>query len=152
MRSMALRVAAAFLVLVAGFTLRFTWEQLTHPDTAALAQADLYDCVSFGSQESAQAELERAPSDPSDLDPDDDGLACEDFDYGGIGSSPSTSTAKASIDRYQNVASVDKVQNKVMGSGDLFDAGGPSEGPVPLMPDGSCPGEFPTRQNGACYP
>jgi hypothetical protein len=140
---MALRLAAAFLVLVAGFTLRFTWEQLTHPDTAALAQADLYDCASFGTQESAQAELERDPSDPSDLDPDNDGIACEDYDYGGISSPPSTGTAKASVDQYQNES---------MHLGELFDAGGLSKGPVPLMPDGSCPGEFPTRQNGACYP
>jgi hypothetical protein len=43
---------------------------------------DQYDCASFGSQESAQAELERDPSDPSNLDADDDGIACEDFDYG----------------------------------------------------------------------
>jgi hypothetical protein len=41
----------------------------------AFAQ-DQYDCASFGSQESAQAELERVPSDPSNLDADDDGVAC----------------------------------------------------------------------------
>ena len=35
---------------------------------------------------------------------------------------------------------------------DLFNAGGPSNGPVPLMPDGDCPKEFPVKQNGLCYP
>jgi hypothetical protein len=35
---------------------------------------------------------------------------------------------------------------------DLFNAGGPTDGPVPLMPDGSCPAVFPVEQNGACYP
>ena len=50
------------------------------------AQAqDQYDCASFGSQQSAQAELERDPSDPSNLDADNDGVACEDYDYGGSG-------------------------------------------------------------------
>ena len=34
----------------------------------------------------------------------------------------------------------------------LMDAGGPTAGPVPLMPDGGCPEEFPVRRNGACYP
>jgi len=34
---------------------------------------DQYNCASFGSQESAQAELDRDPSDPSNLDADDDG-------------------------------------------------------------------------------
>src|ERR671913_2622838 len=52
---------------------------------AALAQ-DLYDCASFGSQESAQAELERDPSDPSNLDADNDGEACETFPYNDGGS------------------------------------------------------------------
>jgi hypothetical protein len=34
---------------------------------------------------------------------------------------------------------------------DLFNAGGPSNGPVPLMPDGGCPEAFPVEQNGLCY-
>jgi hypothetical protein len=33
----------------------------------------------------------------------------------------------------------------------LFDAGGPESGPLPLMPDGGCPREFPVKRNGACY-
>jgi hypothetical protein len=37
-------------------------------------------------------------------------------------------------------------------SGTLMNAGGPTTGPMPLMPDGSCPGEFPTMKDGACYP
>ena len=37
-------------------------------------------------------------------------------------------------------------------SGTLMNAGGPTTGPMPLMPDGSCPGEFPTMEDGACYP
>src|SRR5918995_4043764 len=49
---------------------------------AALAQ-DLYDCASFGSQAAAQAELERDPSDPSNLDADNDGVACETYPYDG---------------------------------------------------------------------
>ena len=35
---------------------------------------------------------------------------------------------------------------------DLMRSGGPEDGPVPLMPDGGCPAEFPTRQDGLCYP
>jgi len=50
---------------------------------AALAQDDQFDCASFGSQESAQAELDRDPSDPSNLDADDDGIACEELAGGG---------------------------------------------------------------------
>ena len=36
--------------------------------------------------------------------------------------------------------------------GPLMDAGGPTAGPVPLMPDGGCPQEYPVRRNDACYP
>ena len=33
-----------------------------------------------------------------------------------------------------------------------FNAGGPQDGPVPLMPNGSCPKEFPIQSGIACYP
>lgn len=33
----------------------------------------------------------------------------------------------------------------------LLDAGGPRSGPLPLMPDGTCPKEFPVKRGGACY-
>ncbi len=35
--------------------------------------------------------------------------------------------------------------------GALMKAGGSLGGPVPLMPGGNCPKEFPTKQGGACY-
>jgi hypothetical protein len=34
---------------------------------------------------------------------------------------------------------------------DLFDSGGPTVGPVPLMPDGGCPKEYPIKRADACY-
>jgi hypothetical protein len=33
----------------------------------------------------------------------------------------------------------------------LFDSGGPENGPVPLMPEGGCPAEFPVERAGLCY-
>jgi len=33
----------------------------------------------------------------------------------------------------------------------LFDSGGPENGPVPLMPEGGCPVEFPVERAGLCY-
>ena len=47
----------------------------------AFAQEGQYDCASFGSQESAQATYDADPSDPNNLDADNDGQACEDYDY-----------------------------------------------------------------------
>jgi hypothetical protein len=34
---------------------------------------------------------------------------------------------------------------------DLLKAGGPTSGPVPLMPGGGCPVEFPLKRGEACY-
>lgn len=134
---MVLRAAVVLLILVSGFTLRVTWEHLTDPSTPAMAQEDQYDCASFGSQESAQAELDRDASDPNNLDPDGNGVACEDYDYG-----TGESTDNASQDQYQQDT----------GNDDLFNAGGPESGPAPRMPDGGCPPAFPEARDGACYP
>ena len=37
------------------------------------------------------------------------------------------------------------------GDDGLFNAGGPAEGPVPPMPGGECPSEYPVLKDGACY-
>lgn len=37
------------------------------------------------------------------------------------------------------------------GGGTLMNAGGPVVGPVPLMPNGECPAEFPVRNGGSCF-
>lgn len=34
---------------------------------------------------------------------------------------------------------------------DLMESGGPVSGPLPLMPNGECPAEYPAKRNGACY-
>ncbi|MCA1848036.1 MAG: hypothetical protein LC704_03425 [Actinobacteria bacterium] len=157
---MALRLFIVALVLASGFTLRVAWEELANPTTPAFAQTDQYDCASFGSQESAQAELERNPDDPSNLDPDNDGQACEDYDYGvdgGTTTTTSTSTASATEDQYDSSATFDQyssaaVVEQYQGVGSLFDSGGPAGGAVPLMPGGGCPAEYPTEIDGACYP
>jgi hypothetical protein len=151
MRLVALRLLIVALVLASGVTLRVAWEELANPTTPAFAQTDQYDCASFGSQESAQAELERNPDDPSNLDSDQDGQACEDYDYGvDGGGSTSSATASATVDQYSSAAATDQYEQGVAAAS-LFDSGGPASGAVPLMPGGSCPAEFPTELDGACY-
>ncbi len=168
-----LKILVVVLVLVAGFVSRVTYEQVINPSTPALAQEDQYDCQSFGSQESAQAELDRDPRDPNELDPDDDGQACEDYDYGstdGSGSaSPSSSAsptatsspsasqdstddASASASPSSSASPTSSASASAQAQDDLMNSGGPREGPVPSMPGGGCPAEFPTLHNGLCYP
>ena len=44
---------------------------------AGPAVADSHNCPDYATQEEAQAALDRNPSDPDNLDADDDGIACE---------------------------------------------------------------------------
>jgi hypothetical protein len=66
--------------------------------------------------------------------------------------SPGTTTdeSNAAQDQYDDNAARDQYQQDT-GKGQLMDAGGSSSGPVPLMPDGGCPAEFPVKQGEACY-
>jgi hypothetical protein len=142
------RLLVVGLVLLAGLVSRVTFEQLIHPRVPAAAQSNQYDCASFGSQQSAQAELERDPSDPNVLDPDGNGRACDDYDYSTstttTQSSPSPSTASPS-------SSSPSPKPRPLGDRNLLNAGGPTNGPAPLMPDGTCPPEFPTKHKNLCY-
>ena len=81
--------------------------------------------------------MDRDPSDPSNLDADDDGEACEDYDYG-----TNDGTDEGQYGGGGNVTPMDN---------GLMNAGRPEEGPVPLMPGGGCPPEYPDKRDGACY-
>src|ERR671938_2028590 len=145
------------LVLVAGFVLRGTYEQIMYPSKPAMAQADQYDCASFGSQESAQVELDSDPSDPNNLDSDGNGIACDDYPYGTsvAANTPAPSSAppdepSASASPSSNSSASPKPRPPQK-SRNLFASGGPTNGPVPLMADGECPAEFPVKRNGLCH-
>jgi hypothetical protein len=127
----------AALVFASGFTMRLAWESLEKPREAEAqspAEGDLYDCEDFATQPEAQAQL--LPGDPYDLDRDGDGQACEDDLPGGTTTGGTTGGSVGPLDG---------------GNDDLLDAGGPENGPVPLMPDGGCPVEYPTQRGELCY-
>ncbi len=136
------------LVLVAGLVSRVTYEQLVHPSKPAAAQADQYDCASFGSQESAQAELERDPSDPNNLDSDGNGVACDDQSTSTTSSAPPSSVSPSSAPPSRPSAPPTPRPQRTP---TLLNAGGPTNGPVPVMADGDCPVEFPNKRNGRCF-
>ena len=161
MGSVVSKMVMVGLVLVAGFVLRVTYEQIAYPSKPAVAQADLYDCASFGSQESAQAELDRDPSDPSNLDPDGNGRACDDSAYGTGGSVAASSVSPSSPSPISASPSSASPGSGASTSASappgpqqiyrLFESGGPRNGPVPLMADGACPVEFPVKHKGLCH-
>lgn len=79
---MRLRRCATTIVLTAGMSVPFVGSALA---------ADL-NCADFGSQAEAQAVLVADPSDPNNLDANDNGQACEEFGYTGTGSGGEVST------------------------------------------------------------
>ena len=81
----------------------------------------------------------------SRLDPDGNGIACDQLRSAGGGQA-------ASVGRASPQPSVDGGSQLLNRYGNLLEAGGPTSGPLPLMPDGGCPREFPTMRDGACYP
>jgi hypothetical protein len=155
MGTTTLRLLVVGLVLLAGLVSRVTYEQLIHPRERAAAQSNQYNCASFGSQQSAQAELERDPSDPNDLDSDGNGRACDDYDYSASTTNNTTNstTTRSSPSPSTTSPSSPSPSSKPRPQGDLnlLNAGGPTNGPAPLMPDGTCPPEFPTKHKNLCY-
>lgn len=114
-------------LILAAFSARLAWEAI--PPAEAQSSSDPFDCADFDTQAEAQAEYDSDPSDPSGLDADSDGIACEELGGGGGGSG-------GSAGQYQY-------------DDTLFESGGPGDGPLPLMPGGGCPSGY-AEQDGAC--
>lgn len=141
---MAFRLAIALLVFTVGFTARLTYEELVNPTSVAFAQEDQYDCASFGDQASAQAELDRDRTDPNNLDPDGNGVACEDYDYG--------TDDGAADDQYDTDDTRDDGTIRDGGTGRRTPkTGGPTTDTFPLLDDGTCPSPL-VKRDEACYP
>ena len=110
-----------------------------------------------------QGLLDQGVPGASRLDPDANGIACDELQSAGGGQSLSAGSASprpsvaggdqsASFGSASPQPSVDGGRQFLRGNGNLLEAGGPTSGPVPLMPEGGCPREFPTMRDGLCYP
>ncbi len=131
---------------------------------AAQSDEDLFDCSDFESRDDAQQQL--LDGDPYALDEDGDGIACneagvelaaaqtDEDQHSGEGDQYSSEDTWSSEedndeDQYGSLAasgSIDQYTSKT-----LLEAGGPTAGPVPPMPGGSCPEEFPVEKDVGCY-
>lgn len=87
---------------------------------------------------------EGVPGAAQRLDPDGNGIACDELQRGGVGGTASAGSASPP-------PAADRGSPLLDQRDDLLEAGGPTSGPVPLMPDGGCPREFPVMRNGACH-
>ncbi len=137
-------ILIAVLVLVVGAVGRITYEQMQAPSPAQAQDAsDPFDCADFATQEEAQAEYDLDPSDPSGLDGDSDGIACEELSSGTGTSSFAPSDTGASQDQYDD--------GNVERPGDMLNSGASGPRPVLTLPDGSCIPDYPNKRNGYCY-
>ncbi len=124
-------------------------------DVRTLGLGDRCGCPSFNSQAAAQEELRNDPSDPNVLDNDRDGIACETYDYPAgtprdevpviYGGEPTQYETTTQYEPTQYETSVQYTTTP------LFESGGPEDGPVPPMPGGGCPEEFPAKRDGGCW-
>jgi hypothetical protein len=92
-----------------------------------------------------QGLLDQGVPGASRLDPDGNGVACDELRVAGGGQAASAGSASPQPSADGGGRILDRY-------GNLLDAGGPTSGPLPLMPNGGCPREFPTMRNRACYP
>jgi len=158
-------IALVSLVVLTTLALGAVW------GNANIVVAQDLNCSDFDTQQEAQDELDSNPSDTNNLDDDNDGTACENLPRnrgdGGGGSSgrspaPKTQPPPPPAPKTKAPATPPKMPTPAPktpspspsprpSDGTLMNAGGPSEGPMPLMPDGECPREFPAMREGACY-
>lgn len=138
-------ILAAALVLVAGVVGRLGYEGVDVPAYAQSQADDLYDCSEFASQAEAQAIYDDDTTDPSRLDdgsdPDDlqagDGVACD-----GLASSSTDDDSDDGSPTQQQYTGDD---------GNMLESGGPTNGPIVTLPDGTCIPEYPIKRDGYCY-
>jgi hypothetical protein len=168
------RLAIVALVVATAFALRIAYEYTTTPIQAQERDPRTgIDCDFFDSQAEAQEYLRDNPDDVDVLDRERDGIACEAFDYddpardeepvnvsGGGTTTPSPSPQPRPTPTPSPAPSCPPTPRPTPppaptpqpNPGPLLEAGGPVTGPVPLMPDGSCPAAYPVKQAAACYP
>jgi hypothetical protein len=150
----------AGFVLLGSCVLVLAVKVLTPPTGPAEAQTqaegDLYDCYTgqFTYREAAQAIYDQNPNDPYGLDgppgPASEGVPgvpCEDLPHqptAGITTGVTTTS-------FTTTGTTTTGTPPPPANGPGMNSGGPEHGPVPLLPDGSCPAEYPFQQGGACY-
>jgi hypothetical protein len=94
----------------------------------------------LGVYEDGQAQL--LPGDPYGLDADNDGQACDALPGG---TTRGGTTTGVTTTGGTTTGPLDG------GNGSLFNSGGPKKAPVPLMPGGGCPVEYPVERANLCY-
>jgi hypothetical protein len=113
------------------------------PQTQRASPAERQFVLAF-LQAFAQGILDQGVPGAARLDPDGNGVACDQLLS--AGGSQAASAGSASPQPTLTGGTQFPPLNA-----SLFEAGGPKNGPVPLLPGGKCPFEYPVKRGDACY-
>lgn len=79
-------------------------------------------------------------------------ITVEQCEGGGGSTNPGGGSTQYDDDQYdEDFAETTQYDDQTDGNPPLMNAGGPADGPVPAMPGGGCPPEFPKQQGGGCW-
>lgn len=106
---------------------------LTAPDTESEWTVDVLDCAPSDSDSRDEEEFEEFEGSER----------FDEFQYEDSGA--------FQYERYTDVPVREPASSTEVEQPRLLDAGGPGSGPVPAMPGGGCPAEFPEQRGGSCY-
>ena len=179
--SVAVIVALIFVVLFIGLGLQAAWELMPYANAQDEEEELLFceDFDSQAEAQQHLREDPSDPDELDEEEGEDDGIACENFSYdnseedlnpvtGAIdapettsGSQPTTTPSPPSTTPRPTPSPPPPTAQPPQpptpspppgpSPSTLMNAGGPARGPVPHMPDGNCPKEFPQERSGACY-
>lgn len=136
--SLPMKLALCCLVLACGFTARVGWAYMdvgTSTDQISAARA----ANATKSQEIAQSD---------DLSSEDIDVTADDSTSSG---NEADDSATATQSQYGQATENQYEDTSDDTSDDLLVAGAPDDGPVPFMPDGECPQEYPVDLIDGCY-
>ena len=140
MHSMTLRMLVVALVLACGFTLLMAWKELADPTTPAQAQEETTTPEPTTPEPTTVQEPTTTPPITTPTQP----TAPEP-------PSPPTTPPTTTTTPPPTTTTTPPPTTTTPPPTTTMDAGGPERGPVPLMPGGGCPEEYPVERGGACF-
>lgn len=137
--SLPVKLALCCLILACGFTARIGWAYMdvgsSVDQISAARAADTSEAQEIAQTDSSgEKDINVTPDDATSSGSETDATS-------------GSEAATAAQDQYGS-ASDDQYKD---GSSNLLSAGGSNDGPVPIMPDGQCPEEYPVNLIDGCY-
>ncbi len=120
--------------------------------SARLTVALVGDGGSFFGQDSAYAQEDSMGTTMGESTGDFDRTTGQD-DSDSSGATQYETTEETTTEQYEDTSSGDTTQYETTqyNTTPLMQSGGPEDGPVPPLPSGGCPDEFPVDKDGACF-